>query len=143
MVDSLSALELGQSGEMFVTYKLSRVGEVVVQMPQNSRYDLIVMRDEPVRIQVKAARQPSNGRGSYQFQTARGGIYQKHTKTRVKKLYTEGDYDLLAVVALDIERVLFLPPEWEKETRRIKRAAFEEQSAELSWLEALDTLHQK
>lgn len=98
LLPGLTHIELGNIAETFVKYKLERWGESVVRATTGDTFDLVVLRDKPIKIQVKSSREVNDY--SYKFRTGHTGI---------KKSYVEGDYDILAFVALDLEQILFQP----------------------------------
>jgi len=127
---SLSYVRTGLVSETLVHYKLLRWGHDAVSMSQDFAYDLLVLDDAPIRIQVKStAKKPPAG--SHQFRLCRGA----------DKKYSPGDYDILALVALDLERVhftLYL----DQLTVRVPFSKLGTEDEHHSWLAALDSLKQ-
>lgn len=96
----LSNVSMGSAAETFVKYKLQRWGETVVRVEQDNYFDLLVLRDKPIRVQVKGTKRLFSNETSYQFKLRCGTD---------KRPYNKGSFDLFALVAMDIEAVIFHP----------------------------------
>lgn len=128
LLPCLSNGEAGAVAEAYVMYKLQRWGEIVVRPDANLPYDLVVLRDRPVKIQVKSRRSQEDY--VYKFQTTHG------TTTRP---YKEEDFDFMAVVALDIERTIFVP-HTTKRTLTIHEEEFRDGQELRTWYQMLDKI---
>lgn len=126
--DDLDNCQIGEVGERFVAYKLRKWGEEVVDVGQSNPYDLVVLRDNPIRLQVKTTLK-LNGQ-SYQFNIGTGSK---------KKKYKEGAYDALCLVALDIERVYF-DLFSDQKMKRVHPNKYTKENQYLSWKAVLDNL---
>ena len=109
-VDSIiTDLTAGIAAEHLVCADLLLSGYRAFLADQNCPYDVAVELDgHLIRIQVKGTRQPkkvpqrSHFQTAYQFHTRRAG---KHGKRR----YADGEFDVLALVALDARLIGYLP----------------------------------
>ena len=81
-------------------------------------YDVVVDLGNLVRIQVKATREP-------RVQPRRGGtvpVYKFFVRRPSgRPAYVDGEFDLLALVALDIRQIAYLPPVFHKQTVFIRQ----------------------
>jgi hypothetical protein len=121
----------GEAAERLVLAKLLRWGYDAHDAGRYFPYDIVVDTGNGLcRVQVKA-RTRSKG-GHWDFRVTRGN-WRSATGTYD---YAVSDYDVSAFVALDIEKVLFVPGVM---TRfRAKTQAFMHQGAEqMSWNQAL------
>ena len=125
-LSGLSNLQLGSCSELLVWYKLKRFGENVIRVGQTYPYDLLVMRDNPIKIQVKSTHKPDGY--SYRFTLSHKLANDKYEKTA---------YDVLALVALDLEKVVF-SPHIDQYSFRMKERDFTDELS--SWNAALDNL---
>lgn len=112
----ISDLATGTAGEHLVCADLLLQGYAAFMADQNCAYDVVAeVRRQLVRIQVKstlcAKRTPHRQSHipSYQWSVRRAG------KNR-QRVYAADDFDLLALVALDIHRIAYLPPSRTKQT---------------------------
>lgn len=97
---SLNATQIGTVGEQLVRYKLLRWGYQAIAVEQGNDYDLLVLEDRPIRLQVKSTKGPDNSKpNTYRFSTHKGNC---HTIT-----YSENIIDGFAFVSLDKEKVIF------------------------------------
>lgn len=108
--NSPSDLAAGTAGEHLVCADLLLAGYRAFFTDQNCPYDIAVdLGGRLIRLQVKSTRSPKatpqrrSHIPAYQWHVRRAG------KGR-RRLYGADDFDLLALVALDIRRVAFLPP---------------------------------
>jgi hypothetical protein len=93
--------------------------------PQACPYDLIVEMDKGlVRVQVKATAEPRrlpNRAGVYPgyiWQVRRAG--RNHGLVGARRIYAPGDFDILALVALDTRQIAYLEPEFASVTIHIR-----------------------
>lgn len=106
-----SDLAVGIAGEHLVVADLLLAGYRAIMAEQHCPYDIVVdVGDRLARIQVKSARKASaetrrsGGRytPAYKWSTRRSG-------KRGLRQYSIDGFDILALVALDIRRVAYLP----------------------------------
>jgi len=130
----LNASQVGTVGEQLVRYKLMRWGYEAIMVEQGNDYDIVVLGEMPIRIQVKSTKEPDPGRAqSYKFSTCKGSTCtSKYTKEMV---------DCFAFVALDIEKILFTPPVLTK-SKRIYIDKFIVGDDYTSWSDIVDTIWQ-
>ena len=102
-------LAAGTAGEHLVCADLLLAGYRAFLADQNCPYDVAVeIGGRLVRIQVKATRAPrtipqrATHRAAYLFHTRRAG-------KRGQRRYAADDFDVLALVALDIRRIAYVP----------------------------------
>jgi hypothetical protein len=94
--------QLGRSGELLVESTLCRVGIDCHLMPEHLAYDCVIFHGRlTVRVQVKTAARPRDGR--YHYSISKG---YRGSPSGVRR-YDEGDYDLLALVGLQDNVVKF------------------------------------
>lgn len=117
---SVTDLGAGTAAEHLVCADLLLGGCRAFLADQNCPYDVAVdIGGRLVRIQVKATRcqrsipQRREHIPSYMWHVRRAGKAGKRT-------YQLGDFDLLALVALDIRRTAYLPPSDHKQTIHIR-----------------------
>ncbi len=127
----LTACSIGTVGELLVQYRLMGWGEEVCLMTQDHQYDLVVLHPIPIRVQVKASL-AMNGH-SYRFNTGKG--------RSSKDIYKKNDYDILCCVALDLERIHFLPF-IDQKSKRLKSSVFTEENEYNSWSALVDSISQ-
>lgn len=108
-VDAISDLAAGTAAEHLVCADLLLSGYRAFLADQNCPYDVAVEQGgRLIRIQVKATRGPRripqrvNHRSAYLFQARRAG-------KAGRRRYADGDFDVLALVALDIRRIAYIP----------------------------------
>lgn len=113
-------LTAGIAGEHLVCADLLLQGFRAFLADQNCPYDVAVdIGSRLVRIQVKATRckravpQRTNHRDAYQWHVRRAG-------KAGRRHYADGEFDLLALVALDVRRVAYLPPSRIRKTIHIR-----------------------
>lgn len=109
-------LAAGTAGEHLVCADLLMQGYMAFMSDQNCAYDVIADIDSRlVRIQVKSTLgakltpQRRSHVNSYQWHVRRAG---KHRQ----RFYGEDEFDLLALVGLDIHRIAYMPPSRVKQT---------------------------
>lgn len=119
-VDSVTDLAAGTAAEHLVCADLLLSGYRAFLADQNCPYDVAVdLGGRLIRIQVKSTRrqrpipQRKQHIPAYMWGVRRAG------KGR-KRLYQRDDFDLLALVALDIRRIAYLPPSDQKMTIHIR-----------------------
>lgn len=118
--DNIRDLEIGMIGEHLVCADLLSQGYKAFLTEQNCPYDIIVDHEGKLfRIQVKTT--------AYQRRTPqRKGYYPSYmwhvrrTGKRGKRVYGHGEFDALALVALDTQKIAYLKPEHVKQTISIK-----------------------
>lgn len=113
-------LAAGAAGEHLVCADLLMQGYRAFLADQNCPYDVAVdIGGSLIRIQVKATRgaralpQRKNHRPGYMWHVRRAG-------KGGRRVYRDGEFDLLALVALDVRRVAYLPPSKAKQTIHIR-----------------------
>lgn len=133
MIDSdLSDLRIGTVGEQLVRYKLMKWGYEAHMVEQDNHYDIIVLHERPIRVQVKSSRSPDISRtNSYRFNCGRA--YNK------RKRYSSDIIDVMAFVALDIERIKFTLPH-SGLVKRINTARFYDEEPHDNWLDIISQL---
>lgn len=116
--DEATDLAVGTAAEHLVCYELLMMGYRAFLTDQNCPYDVAVDCGGLIRIQVKATRKqrtiPNNIHvPAYMWYVRKVG------KHRVK-VYGKDDFDILALVALDIGRIAYLSPSEQKLTIHIR-----------------------
>ena len=113
-------LAVGIAAEHLVCADLLLLGHRAFLADQNCPYDVAVdAGDKLVKIQVKATRAPravpqrDGYFPAYQWFVRRAG-------KGGARLYSESDFDLLALVALDSRRIAYLPPSFKARTIHIR-----------------------
>lgn len=107
-----TTLKQGTAAELFVQYKMARWGFDSMKAPAHCQYDLVVIyEDAPLKVQVKSTQ------GVYTLQNNKGTGYRflnlSITAKEETSGYKDGAYDILCLVAMDVERVIFLErPSW-------------------------------
>lgn len=126
-----SDVRKGDAAEAYVLAKLLNWGFDAHDARRDLPYDLIVDLDGTVcRLQVKCRSQAVDGR--WPFRATRGN-WRSATGTYA---YAPSDYDISVLVALSLEKALFLPGVLSQVTLRTED--FIRQNAEYtSWIEAL------
>lgn len=131
-----SNLEAGKLGEHICMVHLMKLG-IPCELIHLDTTDIVVRIDNTLlRVQVKSSALKWNGdrKKSYQFSTAHSGK---------KKPLTKDQCDIVAFVALDCERVMFVPVEYVRGqvTRRFAPAKFRKDFLESrSWEDCLDRI---
>ena len=127
-------VKVGEIGEHICATRLLKM-DVPAQIVHMGCSDIVAEAHQQLwRIQVKTSQIKQNGMRSagYQFATCKGG----------KKLpLTFEDCDIVALVAFEIERVMFLPVSCLKRsiTKRVKIATFEDDDLCVkSWAKCMD-----
>lgn len=117
---TVTDLAAGTAAEHLVCADLLLGGWRAFLADQNCPYDVAVeINGRLVRIQVKATRcqraipQRSNHIPAYMWHVRRAG-------KRGLRVYAVGEFDLLALVALDIRRTAYVPPSEQKQTIHIR-----------------------
>ena len=107
-MEEVNDLQIGEAGEHLVCADLILNGCPAFQSAQGLPYDVCVNFNNRVyRIQVKTTRAPRpvpqrvNRTDAYLFHTRRCGKGGRQS-------YAESDFDILALVALDIKKVAYL-----------------------------------
>lgn len=120
MVMELTDLAVGTAAEHLVCFDLLMQGYRAFLTDQNCPYDVAVEIDgRLVRVQVKATRAPR----SVPQRVHPSSAYQWHVRRAGKcgvRVYEKGAFDALALVALDIQRIAYLPPSEQKQTVHIR-----------------------
>jgi len=149
MTPSSLQVHTGDIGEALCLLRLRQMN-VPCEIVQLGTTDIIAMvGDRPVRVQVKTSRTVYEGsrakkdggqkypiRATYHFSVAKG------SKTKVA--LTEADCDILALVGIDHEGVLFLPMSGvrHQKTKRVPAADYENSDlAADSWNKAVRKLY--
>lgn len=116
----LSDLAAGSAGEHLVCADLLLAGYVAFLADQNCPYDVALdIGGKLVRIQVKTTRmaraipQRKGHFPAYLWHVRRAG-------KGGRRVYGVGEFDLLALVALDSRRIAYLPPSEQKQTVHIR-----------------------
>ena len=132
-----TAIEAGKIGELICLLRLCKIN-VQAELVHLGAADIVAFVDNrPLRIQVKSSHIKRNGGNSdspgYQFCVAKGAS--------PKLSLTDNDCDIVALVGIPQERVLFAPVSTfsEIKTKRLKTNDFEAPHLEwLSWCDCLD-----
>ena len=108
MTGSFSTASTGAAGEHIVCFDLRRQGFVAFLAPQDCHYDVVVdIGSRLLRVQVKTTVTPYTTNGSvtpsytFDMRRARNG-------GRIP-IYEDSDFDILALAALDIMKVGYMP----------------------------------
>lgn len=119
-VDSIvTDLHVGLAAEHLVCADLLLQGFRAFLTDQVCPYDVAVDVGRLVRIQVKGTRgvrsiaQKDGHRAAYMWHVRRAG-------KAGARVYSAGDFDLLALVALDSRRIAYLPPSEQRQTIHIR-----------------------
>lgn len=134
--EGLSVAKIGSVGEVYVRYKLLRWGHQAYIVDQDNKYDILVVGgDRPIKVQVKSTLSParpgsSKRKASYKFSVRHSGKF---------KSYEEGDCDIIACVALDLERVFFMP-RIDTTCKRISARKFTRENEHDTWLSSVAKL---
>lgn len=132
----MSEVRTGKIGEVLCLLRLTQLG-LQADIVQSGTTDILVFDGPKLwRIQVKAShlKQNKNSMG-YQFSTCKGG--------GAKTSLTRQDCDILACVAVPVERVLFFPVDQihNCKTKRFKIKDFEQEDLEqATWQACMDWL---
>lgn len=113
-------LAAGSAGEHLVCADLLLSGWLAFLADQNCPYDIAVdVGGRLVRVQVKSTRmaraipQRANHRAGYMWHVRRAG-------KGGARVYADGEFDILALVALDCRRIAYVPPSKSKQTIHIR-----------------------
>lgn len=114
-------LAVGTAAEHLVCFDLLMAGYRAFLSDQNCPYDVAVEIDgRLVRVQVKATRQAR----PVPQRTTHVPAYMWHVRRAGKggaRTYGDQDFDVLALVALDVARIAYLAPEDQKQTIHIRQ----------------------
>lgn len=114
----LEGLANGTAAEHLVCADLLLQGYSAFMTFQYCPYDVVADLGNLVRIQVKSTREP-------RAQPRRGltaPVYKFYARRpSPRPAYSEGDFDLLALVALDIRRIAYVPLAFHKDTVFIRQ----------------------
>jgi hypothetical protein len=120
MQPEVTNLAVGIAAEHLVCAELLLLGYRAFMTDQNCPHDVAVeLQGRMIRVQVKATREL---RPILQYRTEHGA-YQWHVRRNGKggvRMYADDEFDLLALVALDIKRIAYLPPSQHKQTVHIR-----------------------
>ena len=113
-------LAAGAAGEHLVCADLLMQGYRAFLADQNCPYDVAVdVGGRLIRIQVKATR----GARAIPQRVGHFPAYMWHVRRAGKKgarTYAEGEFDLLALVALDVRKVAYVAPSMQRQTIHIR-----------------------
>ena len=113
-------LAAGAAGEHLVCADLLMQGYRAFLADQNCPYDVAVdVGDRLIRVQVKATRAPK----AVPQRVGHFPAYQWHVRRAGKggcRVYVHGEFDLLALVALDTRCVAYFPPSKAAQTIHIR-----------------------
>ncbi|MBP9234021.1 MAG: hypothetical protein KBF30_05060 [Hyphomonadaceae bacterium] len=116
----VSDLAAGAAGEHLVCADLLLQGYRAFLADQNCPYDVAVdVAGRLIRIQVKSTRKAK----AVPQRVGHFPAYMWHVRRAGKggaRVYADGDFDLLALVALDCRRVAYLPPSKRCQTVHIR-----------------------
>ena len=117
---SVTDLAAGAAGEHLVCADLLLQGYRAFLADQNCPYDVAVdVGGRLVRIQVKSTRAPK----AVPQRVGHFPAYMWHVRRAGKggrRTYAEGEFDLLALVALDSRKVAYLAPSLQRQTVHIR-----------------------
>ena len=119
----LSELDTGKIGEYICALRMLKSG-ISCQISNFEALDIIAYHENRLlRIQVKSSTIKNKGRGSgvgYQFNLAVGGKQKRHL--------TDADCDIIALVGIDHEQVMFYPRErlHGAKTKRVAPSKFDD-----------------
>lgn len=113
-------LAAGAAGEHLVCADLLLQGYRAFLSDQNCPYDVAVdVGGRMIRIQVKSTRQAK----ALPQRAGHHPAYMWHVRRAGKggaRTYSDGEFDLLALVALDCRRIAYLPPSLKAQTVHIR-----------------------
>lgn len=116
----ITDLAAGAAGEHLVCADLLMQGHRAFLSDQNCPHDVAVdIGGRLIRIQVKSTRQPK----ALPQRVGHSPAYMWHVRRAGKggaRVYEDGAFDLLALVALDSKRVAYLPPSKQAQTIHIR-----------------------
>jgi len=100
---------VGSQGVALVVYTLRRMGYPAMEAGEGLPFDVLAIHDgQTIRIQTKST-QSCTKDGRYSFIAARGRYATKNRHAAPLTTYTSADVDIIACVALPIDKVLFVP----------------------------------
>ena len=112
-------LSVGTAAEHLVCFDLIMSGHRAFLSDQNCPYDIAVDFGRLIRVQVKATRrqrsipQRNNHIPAYMWHVRRAG-------KGGRQVYKDDAFDILALVALDIQKIAYLAPEHFRQTIHIR-----------------------
>lgn len=120
-VDSVvTDLAAGTAAEHLVCADLLMQGHGAYLTDQNTAYDVVAdVGGSLIRVQVKATREQR----AIPQRVTHVPAYMWHVRRRGRggaRVYGDGEYDLLALVALDCKRIAYMPPEMKLQTVHIR-----------------------
>ena len=122
----ISDLQVGIAGEHLVCADLLLKGYGAFLADQNCPYDVVIEKDgQLIRLQVKATRkarqvpQRVKHTEAYMWHVRRAG-------KRGARVYKKGEFDLLALVALDCNKIAYCLPSEVKNTIHIRNGNVKE-----------------
>lgn len=122
VINEITDLEAGIAGEHLVCAQLIMMGYRAFLTDQHCPYDVAVEKDgKLIRIQVKSTRKARAVPQRVEEKMA----YQWHVRRAGKKgarVYGEGEFDMLALVALDAMKIAYMPPSKCKNTIHIRNS---------------------
>lgn len=139
-VEAISDLAAGTAAEHLVTADLILGGWRAFMADQNCPFDVAVeVEGRLIRVQVKSTRQQraipqrAEHTPAYLFHVRRAG-------KGGARLYAHDSFDVLALVALDINRIAYLPPSAVKQTIHVRPPGTRggKQFAELTFSRAIE-----
>lgn len=123
----------GKLAEQFVKYRLMVMGIEVLEAPPGLKYDLVaVYGNHIVRVQVKSST-------SKRVRKDGSEVIVFSTRNRTTGPYEDDMYDILALVALDEERIVFKTGV-STSTYTAPLTDFTQTCEENTWLSCLDSL---
>ncbi len=115
----ITDLAVGTAAEHLVCADLLLGGYRAFLADQVCPYDVAVdVGGRLVRIQVKATRCPRQLRGRNKTMPYMWNVRRAGKKGR--RVYADGEFDLLALVAIDVRRIAYLPPSQHRQTIAIR-----------------------
>jgi len=122
--DAITDLAAGVAGEHLVCADLLLQGFNAFLTDQNCPYDVAVeVNSKLIKIQVKATRK-ERAIPQRKFYTPAYLFHIKRCGKGGKKLYTELDFDVMALVALDTKQIAYIKMADAKLTMHINRTKF-------------------
>ena len=116
----ITDLAAGAAGEHLVCADLLMLGHRAFLADQNCPYDVAVdVGGRLIRIQVKSTRKPK----ALPQRVGHFPAYMWNVRRAGKggaRVYADGEFDLLACVALDVRKVAYLPPSKQCQTVHIR-----------------------
>lgn len=137
---SSKELKIGEIGELLVEFRLAQMGISVTRCSQSFPYDLFAdVNGHPIKIQVKTSSEPRlhdkrHVTKKYNYRILKGA------SNKIK--YSKEEFDVLALVALDKERVLFKVWDGERYCFGFHPEDFTKEDEEHTWTTCLKKLKQ-